>query len=95
MEISHFIYAAAHSLAWNAYQVADQRYVVEHQVYRDINDFRTFMAAKRKRVRAKQVFRSSEYLLYYIHPHDQLTYMASYYRGLTLHMQDDKRYQND
>ena len=94
MAISSYVYAAAHSIAWYAYEVADQRYIVEHQTYRDINDFRTFMIAKKKRVRARQVFRSAEYLMYYVSPYNQLTYIASYYRGLSLYMQDDKRYQN-
>ena len=94
MKISPYIYAAAHSMAWNAYEVADQRYIVEHQVYRDIIDFKTFMQAKRKRVRARQIFRSAEYLMYYVSPHDQLTHIASYYRGVSLFLQDDKPYRN-
>jgi hypothetical protein len=94
MKISKYVFAAAHSLAWHAYEVADQRYVVAHQTYRDILDFKAFMQAKRKRVQARQIYRTTEYLMYYMNPVDQLTYMTSYYRGMSLFLQSDRLYQN-
>ena len=93
--ISRYVWASVHSFAWHAYQVADQRYIVERQIYRGIVDYQEYMQAKRGRALAKRIFQSTERLIICTDPFNQIGYVASYYRGLSLLMQESRLYRND